>query len=142
AERDHVRALYAAQVALVDRWVGRLVEKIDTLGLDRNTMVMFLSDHGHLFHEHDLQGKPTGPLGSLYEVTTRVPLMIRHPDGVGAGHRVPGIAQHPDLLPTILDFLGVPIPETVHGRSLLPMVRGHQVRLRDHAFSGRFSRSA
>ena len=89
AERDHVRALYAAQVALVDRWVGRLVEKIDTLGLDRNTMVVYLSDHGHLFHEHGLQGKPTGPLGSLYEVTTRVPLMIRHPAGLGAGRRVP-----------------------------------------------------
>jgi arylsulfatase A-like enzyme len=142
AERDHVRALYAAQVALVDRWVGRLVEKVDTLGLDRNTMIVYLSDHGHLFHEHGLQGKPTGPLGNLYEVTTRVPMMIRHPAGLGAGRRVPGIAQHPDVLPTILDFLGIPIPETVQGRSLLPMLQGQQIRLHDHAFSGRFSRSA
>lgn len=142
AERDHVRALYAAQVGLVDRWVGRLVEKVDTLGLDRNTMVVFLSDHGHLFHEHGLQGKPTGPLGQLYEVTTRVPLMIRHPHGLGAGKRIGGIAQHPDVLPTILDFLGIPPPAELHGHSLLPMMRGHGVRLRQHAFSGRFSRTA
>jgi hypothetical protein len=46
------------------------------------------------------------------------------------------------VLPTILDFLGVPIPATVHGRSLLPALTGQQTRLRDHAFSGRFSRSA
>jgi hypothetical protein len=105
-------------------------------------MVVYLTDHGHLFHEHDLQGKPTGPLGNLYEVTTRVPLMIRHPDGLGAGARVPGIAQHPDILPTILEFLGVPIPSTVHGHSLLPMMADPTRRLRTHAFSGRFSRSA
>ncbi len=61
-ERDHVRALYAAQVTLVDRWVGRLLEKIETLGLDRNTLIIYLSDHGHLFAEHGLQGKPTEPL--------------------------------------------------------------------------------
>ena len=105
-----MRALYAAQVTLVDRWVGRLLEKIATLGLDRNTLIVYLSDHGHLFAEHGLQGKPTGPLGMLYEVTTRVPLLIRHPDGLGAGRRVAGIAQHPDILPTILDFLNVPTP--------------------------------
>ena len=142
AERDHVRALYAAQVTLVDRWVGRLLEKIETLGLDRNTMIVHLSDHGHLFHEHDLQGKPTGPLGHLYEVTTRVPLMIRHPDGQGAGQRVQAIAQHPDILPTVLDFLKIPTPDGLHGHSLLPFMAGNDGVERDYAFSGRYSRVA
>ena len=59
-------------------------------------MVVYLSDHGHLFHEHGLQGKPTGPLGNLYEVTTRVPLMIRHPAGLGAGRRATGRRRRPE----------------------------------------------
>lgn len=142
AERDHVRALYAAQVSLVDRWVGRLLEKVETLGLDRTTMIIYLSDHGHLFAEHGLQGKPTGPLGMLYEVTTRIPLLIRHPDGLGAGRRVPGIAQHPDILPTILDFLDIPQPAGIQGQSLLPLIDGTRSRLSQVAVSGRFARTA
>jgi arylsulfatase A-like enzyme len=142
SERNHVRALYAALVTAVDRWIGRLLEKLETLHLDRNTLLVFLSDHGHLFGDHELQGKPTGPYGRLYEVTTRVPLLIRHPGGLGAGRRVPGLAQHPDLLPTILEFLGIPAPSDLHGRSLWPAIEGDDAAPRPYAFSGRFSRTA
>lgn len=142
AERNHVRALYAALVTAVDRWIGRLLEKLDTLGLSRDTLLIYLSDHGHLFGDHELQGKPTGPYGRLYEVTNRVPLLIRHPEGVGAGRRVAGLVQHPDILPTVLEFLGIPAPGGIHGKSLWPLIEGNALRLRTHAFSGRFSRSA
>jgi arylsulfatase A-like enzyme len=137
-----VRALYAALVTCVDRWVGRFLDKLETVGLARNTLVVYLTDHGHLFGDHDLQGKPTGPFGRLYETTTRVPLLIRHPDGLGAGRRVGGIAQHPDVLPTILEFLGVASPAELHGRSLWPLIEGRDARGRDFAVSGRFSRHA
>ncbi|HLH73762.1 MAG TPA: sulfatase-like hydrolase/transferase, partial [Chloroflexota bacterium] len=142
AERNHVRALYAGLVTAVDRWIGRLMEKLDTLGLDRNTLLVHLTDHGHLFGDHDLQGKPTGPYGRLYEVTNRVPLMIRHPQGLGAGRRISGLAQHPDLLPTILEFLDVKVPSGLHGRSLWPLIEGKSAMIREYAFSGRFSRGA
>jgi arylsulfatase A-like enzyme len=142
AERNHVRALYAALVTAVDRWIGRLIEKLETLRLDRNTLLVFLSDHGHLFGDHDLQGKPTGPYGRLYEVTTRVPLFIRHPDGLGAGRRVPGLAQHPDLLSTILEFLRITPPPDIQGRSLWPAIEGDDEWPRPYAFSGRFARTA
>src|SRR5579859_2195804 len=66
AEQNHVRALYAALVTAVDRWLGCLLDKLETLRLDRNTLLVFLSDHGHLFGDHELQGKPTGPYGRLY----------------------------------------------------------------------------
>jgi arylsulfatase A-like enzyme len=137
AERDFVRASYAALATLVDRWVGRLLDKLSEVGLDDNTLVVFVSDHGHLFGEHELQGKPSGPLGKLYEVTTRVPLLVRHPEGLGAGTRVQGIAQHTDLLPTVLDFLDVPTPDGVHGRSLWPLIRGEVESVREFAVSGR-----
>lgn len=142
AERNHVRALYAGLVTAVDRWIGRLLEKLDTLGLSRNTLLVHLSDHGHLFGDHDLQGKPTGPYGRLYEVTDRVPLMIRHPRGIGAGRRVAGLAQHPDILPTVLEYLGIAAPAGLHGASLWPLIEGRSARVYDHAFSGRFSRTA
>jgi arylsulfatase A-like enzyme len=138
-EQNHVRASYAGLVTLTDRWIGHLLDKLRETGLDRNTLVIFLSDHGHLFGDHDLQGKPTGPLGKLYETTVRCPLLIRHPDGLGAGTRVEGIVQHPDILPTILEALEIPVPDTVHGRSVWPLIRGEASDIREHAVSGRFS---
>jgi arylsulfatase A-like enzyme len=137
-EHNHVRALYASLVTLADRWLGHLLDKLEVVGLAERTLVVHLTDHGHLFGEHHLQGKPGGSLGNLYEPTIRIPLMIRHPEGVGASQRVQGLAQHVDLLPTILEFLGALPPESMEGHSLWPLIRGHQTRVRDHAFSGRF----
>ena len=138
AEHNHIRALYAGLVTTADRWLGHLLDKLDVLGLAEHTLVVHLTDHGHLFGEHHLQGKPGGPLGNLYQPTIRIPLMLRHPRGDGAGSRVAGLAQHVDLLPTLLEFLELEAPAGVEGRSLWPLVRGERPRLREQAFSGRF----
>ncbi|MGD9710851.1 MAG: sulfatase [Thermomicrobiales bacterium] len=140
AEQNHVRALYASLATVTDRWTGHLLDALTANGLDDNTMVIFMSDHGHLFGDHGLQGKPTGPLGKLYEPTIRCPLMIRHPDGPGAGSRVNGIVQHPDVTATILDALGISVPDSMQGMSVMPMLRGETAALREFAVSGRFSR--
>ena len=137
-EHNHIRALYAALVTLSDRWLGHLLDKLDVLGLADNTLVIHLTDHGHLFGDHDLQGKPGGTLGRLYEPSIRIPLMIRHPQGLGAGKRIAGLTQHVDLLSTILEFLDVATPPGVEGHSLWPLVRGETDRIRTHAFTGRY----
>lgn len=139
-EEEHVRALYAGEVTMVDRWIGHLLDKVEQLGLFENTLIIHTSDHGHLLGEHNLHGKPCGLLGRLYGETTRLPLMIRHPEGLGAGERIPAIVHPPDLLPTILEFLDVPVPDNVEGQSLWPLIRGEVDRLHDYAFSGRFPR--
>ncbi len=139
-ELNDIRALYAAKVTLVDRWVGQFLDRIDALGLRENTLIIYLSDHGHLFGEHDLLGKPTGPLGMLYEPSIRIPLIIRHPDGRGAAQRIQALAQPCDILPTVLDFLRVPVSETVVGKSLWPVIDGTAASVHEYAFSGRFSR--
>ena len=139
-EMEHVSALYAGEVTMVDRWIGHLLDKVEQLGLFDNTLIIHTSDHGHLFGEHDLHGKPCGLVGRLYEETTRIPLIIRHPEGLGAGKRIPAIVHPPDLLPTMLEFLDVPVPGTVQGRSLWPLIRGEVEKLHDYAFSGRFPR--
>jgi len=141
-ELEYIKALYAGEVSMVDTWVGYLMDKIDRLGLRKNTLVIFLTDHGHLFGEHKLQGKPGGNLGKLYEPTTRIPLIIRHPEGLGANERVEAIVQPPDIFPTILEFLDVPIPSDIHGKSIWPLVTGKVKKIHDFAFSGRFPRAA
>jgi arylsulfatase A-like enzyme len=137
-ELNHVRALYAGEVSMVDTWVGYLLDTVERLGLLDRTLIVHMTDHGHLFGDHGLEGKPGGQLGTLYEPITHIPLMIRHPDGLGAGQRVQPIVQPPDILPTLLEFLDVPIPETVQAKSVWPLVRGEVDRLHDYAFCGRY----
>lgn len=139
AELNDVRARYAGEVTMVDRNVGHLLDMVHALGLDESTMIVHVTDHGYLMGEHGLLGKPGDLLGNLYEPTCRVGMFIRHPEGLGAGRRIPAIVQPPDVMPTILDALGVEVPATVQGTSLLPLLRGEVERIRDVAFSGRFT---
>ena len=131
AELKHVRALYAGEVSMVDRWVGSLLARLDDLGLRESTAVIFTTDHGFYHGEHGLMGKSliSGEFYStvpLYEEVAHIPLLIRLP-GQRPGRRQ-ALAQPPDLMPTILDLAGVDIPGTVQGRSLAPVLRAE----RDH----------
>jgi len=137
-ERNHVRSLYAGEVTMCDTWVGHLLDTVQRLGLLDNTLIVYMTDHGHLFGDHGLEGKPGGQLGTIYEPTARIPLIIRHPDGLCAGERIRPIVQPPDLMPSILEFMGVAVPETVQTGSIWPMLNGETDRVHEYAFSGRF----
>jgi arylsulfatase A-like enzyme len=139
ADRINVKARYAGQATLADRWVGYFLDMAERLGLFKNTLIIWASDHGHLFGEHDLQGKPGAELGKLYEITTRIPLLVHHPDGLGAGQHVSGIVQPPDILPSILDFLDLDAPANSHGQSFWPLITGEKETLHEYAFSSRYS---
>jgi arylsulfatase A-like enzyme len=127
SELRHVRALYAGEVTMVDRWVGRLLDRVDELGLRDETVVIFTTDHGFYHGEHRLMGKSllTDQYYSsvpLYETVARIPLLVRLPwqkSGRRQAH-----AQPPDLMPTILHLAGADIPDTVQGRSLVPVLHG------------------
>ena len=147
---ESVRATYRGEVTMVDRCVGRLLEKLDVLGLRDNTYVFFTSDHGFYFGEHGYFGKAewfhdpdaTVAAGSdvpdwlpgswlltvgwspLYQELTRVPLIVRGP-GLPAGRRA-ALTTAPDLPATILDLLGVAAPGGVQGRSISPVLRGER----------------
>ena len=141
-ELKNARALYAGQITLVDRWMGQFLDLAERLGLFEDTLIIWTTDHGHLFGEHDLQGKPGAELGRLYEITTRIPLMVYHPEGLGAGQRVQGIVQPPDLLPSVLEFLDVPFPAAVEGKSFWPLLSSGEAVLHEYAFSSRFPPTA
>jgi len=137
-ELQHMRALYAAEVTLVDRWVGHLLDCLDSLDLQEETAVIFFSDHGFFLGEHGLVGKSGGHATNLrgwplYREVTAIPFMIRLP-GVGPGRC--GALVHPcDLMPTILDLCGVAHPSRVQAPSLMPLLRGETDRLRAEAIS-------
>ena len=141
-EQRNAQARYAGNVTLVDRWVGQLFDTMERLGLFKNTLIIWTTDHGHLFGDHFLQGKPGAQLGRLYEVTARIPLLVHHPEGWGAGQRIQGIVQPPDILPSILEFLEIPVPAEVKGRSFWSLITGEETRIHDYAFSSRFPPSA
>jgi arylsulfatase A-like enzyme len=118
-ELENIRALYAGELSFVDKWFGRLVEKVEELGLARDTAIICVTDHGHLFGEHNLIGKPWLGLAdsNLYQELAHIPLMIRDPEQPG-GRRDHRLVQMIDLFPTVLDFFNLPIPTDLHGRSL------------------------
>jgi len=137
-ELKHVRALYAGEVTLVDTWVGRLLNRVDELGLRDDTVVIFTTDHGFYHGEHGLIGKSivTDEFFAavpLYEEVARIPLMVRVP-GEAPGRRK-AFAQPPDLMPTILDLAGIGIPGRVQGKSLVPVLRSDEAELRSMALT-------
>ena len=142
AEQKHLRALYAGNVTLVDRWIGAFLDLAERLGLFKDTLIIWTTDHGHLFGDHDLQGKPGAELGRLYETTAHIPLLVHHPEGLGAGERISGIVQPPDILPSILEFMGMPVPSRIQGASFWPLVAGDREQSREYAFSSRFPPAA
>lgn len=140
AELRHVRALYAAEVTMVDRWLGRFLEHVQDLGLWEHTAIVFISDHGYYLGEHEYTGKHTVDVPQrgwpLYAEVARVPLFIRVP-GLAPG-RSAALAQAVDVHATLRELVGVPHgPEAAppHGVSLLPVLRGDAAAARDLAIS-------
>ena len=121
--RDPVsyRAHYAARVAYVDRYVGELLRRLRSEGFGE-TVVALTSDHGELLGEHDYYFQHCV---TVFQPVLRVPLIISGP-GVTAGRRLRSGVSHVDLMPTLLELLGLgkpSLPAQMHGRSLLPLLR-------------------
>ncbi len=137
---DVAHATYAGEVTLVDTWVGRLLEKLELVGLREKTIVVFLSDHGFYFGEHGYLGKSvwveearTQTWSPLYGELTRIPLIVRVP-GTDPGRRA-AITSTPDLAPTLLELAGVEPLDAATGRSFAPVIAGVRDEHRPFAIS-------
>lgn len=119
ADRRTLSDLYDAGIRTMDeRTLGPLLDRLDALGLARDTLVVFTSDHGEAFGEHGAYLHD-----DLYAGTLRVPLVLRFPGRVPAGRRVAERVRLLDVMPTVLGLLGVPPPPGLQGRSLVPLLR-------------------
>ncbi len=125
-------ALIYGMMASVDENVGRLLGALDDLDLSEKTLVFFLSDNGPLYGGGEYQQAERFNCGlrgtkySVYEGGMRVPLVVRGKDHALAGKTVDTPAAYIDLFPTILEYAGLPIPDSLRsdGRSLVPLVEG------------------
>lgn len=131
AELNHLRALYAAEVTLVDRWIGHLLDSVERMGLLENTCIVFTADHGFMLGEHDWTGKIVPP---LYEEMSHIPMLIHMP-GQKKERHASAMAQPVDYAPTILDLAGVKSDLPTHGHSLKPSLEGKSQNIRPYAFS-------
>lgn len=106
-------AVYYGMVSLLDKYVGRILDHLEQRGLAENTLVVFTSDHGHLFGQHGLVAK--GPFH--YEDLLRVPFIARFPGKIPAGRRDARLQTLVDLPATFLECAGLSVPSTMSARS-------------------------
>ena len=106
AQLPSVRANYAGLVTMVDHWCGRLLDTIDRLGIANRTLVLFFSDHGTNFADNP-EGIVGKPAGWMYPGTMDIPLLLRLPDGRGAGSACDRLASTADIPATVAAAAGV-----------------------------------
>ncbi|MEW6366422.1 MAG: sulfatase-like hydrolase/transferase [Acidobacteriota bacterium] len=109
---------YDGEIAYVDSQIARILEHLQQKGLDQSTCIILTSDHGEGLGEHN---EPTHGVFA-YESTLRVPLIVKAPDC--APGTIQQTVQHIDILPTIVELIGEPVPANLKGRSLKPLLYG------------------
>ena len=119
---------YLATVTFMDEQVGRILDTLEELKLDKTTTVIFTSDHGYLLGEHHFWQK-----GNLREEVTRVPLIIRAPTYKHG--RSSSLVELVDLFPTACELTGLPIPKSVQGKSLVPTLDDPKRTVKNTALS-------
>ncbi len=132
---EKVREIYTRQLQAmtgIDRLVGDLRQKLKTLELEKNTIIIFTSDHGLFMGEQGLGGKAL-----CYEKTTHVPLILMDPrlPKRARGKRTDALVQSIDIAPTMLTMADIPIPDTFQGKSLSSLIHGGKKELRDFIFT-------
>jgi arylsulfatase A-like enzyme len=120
-----MRQLYAAEVTMVDVWLGRFLDRLENLGLAGKTLVVLVSDHGVLLGERGWVGKR---YSEMHEELTHVPMAMRHPAGKAAGRTTTYFASTHDVGPTVLSVLGVDEPRGMNGADWSPLFDGRAPR--------------
>jgi arylsulfatase A-like enzyme len=110
---------YLACVRSLDDNIGRLLDHLEGTGLSRNTIVVYASDQGFYLGEHGWFDKRF-----MYDESLRTPFLVRWPGVVEPGAHNADLVSNLDFAQTFLDMAGVPAPETMQGRSLVPLLRG------------------
>ena len=122
-DKDYVIAQYDGALAYMDAAIQRLLTRVEELGIAEDTLIVLNGDHGETLYDHECWFDHHG----IYENTLYVPLIMRLPRELPPGKRISGYSMHQDLVPTILEILGVESDINFDGTSLMKMVRGESV---------------
>ena len=125
---------YAASTSYMDAQVGRILDELDALSLTERTVIVFAGDHGFHLGEHGKWGKNT-----LFEVSTRSPLIVSVPGRVYQGVKTDALAELVDIYPTLCDACQLPVPSQLEGLSLMPVIEQPTRSWKTAAFSQRGS---
>ncbi len=125
--QEHIAAYYA-MITHLDDQMGRVLAALQAAGHADNTIVIFAGDNGLAVGRHGLMGKQ-----NLYEHSVRVPLVVSGP-GIPKGEQRDAFCYLLDIFPTLCDLTDLPVPESVEGRSLAPVIAGDQPKVRDTLF--------
>ena len=124
-----IKEAYYATISFMDAQIGRVLDALKKSGLDKNTIVVFSSDHGYHLGEHGHWQKQT-----LFDRSTRVPLIFSGP-GIRKGKRSNSPVELIDIYPTIMDLTKIQTPEHVVGKSLLPIFNDTNFKIRNSALT-------
>lgn len=119
---------YYASVSYIDAQIGRIIAKLDELGLRKNTIIVLWGDHGWHLGDHDLWCKHTN-----FENATRAPLIISMPNIKAS--KTSALTEFVDIFPTLCDLTGLQIPQVLDGKSLVPLMKNPTATIKDYAVS-------
>ena len=121
-DKDYIIAQYDGEIAYMDACIQQIFTTVEALGIEEETLVVITSDHGETLHDHDCFYDHHG----LYDCTLTVPLVLRYPGKVPAGKHYNDYTQLKDVMPTVLDLLGVESNIPFNGRSLVALMNGEE----------------
>lgn len=131
ADVNHIQSIYDGAITFADQQLQRLIDEIDRMGLGSNTLVVVTGDHG----------ESLGTLGRWFHgprtnyTDIHVPLIMRFPPSIPANHSISAPVESIDIMPTVLDLLGYPVPPIVQGKSLVPLIQGSSSQIHSGAIS-------
>ena len=130
-ERDiqHIIALYDGEVRQTDNDLGEFLNALEDTGLSDNSIIIIMGDHGEQFYEHG----HTSHHG-IYDELIHVPLAVSIPGAPAKGNTIDSLVSQVDILPTILDYLQIPIPQQYQGKSLRPLIEGRSKAVNEFVF--------
>ncbi len=120
-------AAFKASARALDHGVGMVLNQLDAHGLDKDTLIIFTTDHGMPF---------PGAKATLYDRGLGVTLILRGPEPFDGGRVIDGLVSHIDIYPTVCEYLGIERPSFLQGVSLLPLLRGEVTQAREEVFAG------
>ncbi len=130
-DNQHLQALYDGDIASWDEQFKPFMDALEALGVLENALVIVTADHGESFNEHGSWTHGT----SLYQEEIRVPLLMRYSGRIAPGSVIESPVQSYDLMPTILDYAGLPIPADIQALSLRPLIEDPGLTIHRNIYS-------